>query len=105
MSASFVLASWQKILELSQEMSALAVQEEWTLLLEKENERRVAIGAFFAQPFVVADAPAVASGIQELMAMDRAMCGVFAEARQGTLKKIGAMRLGRRMDSAYAAHG
>jgi hypothetical protein len=63
------------------------------------------IDAFFAQPVSVSAVPVVASGIQTLMSMDRLMCGVFAEARQETLQNMGAMRLGRRMDNAYAAHG
>jgi uncharacterized membrane-anchored protein len=39
MSDALVAASWQHIMEISQEMSALAEQHEWELLQEKGVER------------------------------------------------------------------
>ena len=97
--------TWKHILELSREMRVLADGEEWEQLLEKETERRVAIGVFFAQPVSVEQAPGVAAGIKDLMEMDKEMLSLFVVAREHVVGKMGTMKTGRRMDSAYSAHG
>ena len=98
-------SSWEQILELSREMRGLADEEEWERLLEKEIERRVAIGEFFAQPVSIEEAPAVAAGIKALMEMDKEMLSLFEVAREEVAQKMGAMKTGRRMEDAYSNPG
>ena len=94
----------EQLLALSREMGELAAKGEWEMVVEREAVRREALEAFFAAPIPAEQAPAVAEGIREIMALDEQLVVVCQRAQGELVQLMGSVKAGQKMDAAYAQH-
>ena len=92
---------WGAIIDMTHAMLSCAQRQEWDDVIHKEQERRRALEAFFAQQVTVDEAEAVASGIRELMALDNEILAMGRTARDEVARQAGLLQRGRRAEAAY----
>jgi hypothetical protein len=96
-----IQSQWQDVMEMSHAMLSAAQAQEWEVVPRMEAERRILIEAFFENNVLATQADEVASGIHELMAIDREMMTLCDKSKESMSHQLGNLTQGRRARVAY----
>lgn len=87
----------------TREMFALAQQGEWETVARLQAERQHRLEAYFQTPVPAALADEVAAGIREILELDRQVMDLGRQGMDDLARKMGDVRMGRRVQQAYGA--
>ena len=79
---------WQAILDKTQQMGAMAEDEQWPELVEVEAERQKMIESFFATKVSDEEAGIIADGIREIMNSDNSLAIMAARLKSEAVGKL-----------------
>ena len=86
---------WQSILDMTEQMQKLSIEDDWPAVQSMELERKKIMEAFFAVPVGEDDSETIAQGIRDIMASDQFLMkvGEDVQAELGqSLRKINTSR-------------
>ncbi len=92
---------WQGILDLTQQMRALAATDDWQKIAPMAVARQDRLAAFFAVPAGAGEAAEIADGIRQILDSDRALAELGSKARQAILGSVKELAFGRKALAAY----
>ena len=95
---------FEVILQMSRSMLEDADQEEWDRITDRQEQRQLLIEQFFATPVPATDAERVASGIREMLDIDRMLIDRSKQAMNGLSTDLRKIKQGNKAKQAYAGN-
>ncbi len=90
-----------RLLELTEEMLALARAGDWSAFGQCERDRRLVSQELFALPVPPADAPAVTEQVRRVLELDQALIALATQGRAEAAQALRDAHLGQRAVDAY----
>ncbi|MCW8919375.1 MAG: flagellar protein FliT [Gammaproteobacteria bacterium] len=98
------LEQWNAIMSYSTAMVELADSREWEALLKLETERRERLESFFALPVDEALAQEIATGLRQMLAVDKRLLELGQTGKDELAGLIKGLHTGHKAQRAYAKH-
>jgi len=92
---------WQNILQITEQLQALSVDENWSAMTELETERQAKLEDFFSVPVSESEAEEVGQGIRHILASDKQLIqkGQIEQKKMST--EVQKINIGKRAIKAY----
>lgn len=92
---------WQQILQMTQQMQDLAVENEWEQVVEVEASRKCLLEGFFKTPISTNDAEEISRGLKQVIESDRQLTEIGVKTKQDLSAILNTLRSGRKAVDAY----